>query len=115
MFSDPILEVAVENLEDRRVIRARGEVDLSSVDVLRGPLAAAREERVATLVDLAEVGFMDSSGLHLLLDAALDAEKNGWSLSFRPSRQVLRLLEVTGTADVLHLVPADPRADSGPG
>jgi anti-anti-sigma factor len=107
MFSEQILEVRVEDLEDRRVIRARGEVDLSSVDALRRPLAAAREERVTTLVDHAEVGFMDSSGLHLLLDAALDAKTDGWSLSFRPSRQVLRLLEVTGTADVLRLVPAD--------
>jgi anti-sigma B factor antagonist len=115
MSSDPILEVSVESLEGRRVIRARGEVDLSSVDALRGALVAARDERVATLVDLAEVGFMDSTGLHLLLDAALDAQTDGWSLSFRPSRQVLRLLDVTGTADVLRLVPADPHRDADQG
>jgi anti-sigma B factor antagonist len=115
MSTDPILEVTVEDLEDRRLIRARGEVDLSSIDVLRRPLAAARQDRTATLVDLAEVGFMDSTGLHLLLDAALDAEKDGWSLSFRPSRQVLRLLEVTGTTDVLRLVPADSHTDTGTG
>jgi anti-sigma B factor antagonist len=115
MSSDQILEVSVENLESRRVIRARGEVDLSSVDALRRPLVAAREERLATLVDLAEVGFMDSTGLHLLLDAALDAETDGWSLSFRPSPHVLRLLEVTGTADVLRLVPADSPTDADQG
>jgi anti-anti-sigma factor len=115
MPSDPILEVLVEKVDDRRVIRASGEVDLSSVEVLRGPLAAARRERVDTLVDLAGVGFMDSTGLHLLLDAALDAEKDGWSLSFRASRQVMRLLEVTGTVDVVRLVPADSSTDADPG
>ena len=115
MPSDPILEVSVENLDDGRVIRVRGEVDLSSIEVLRGPLAAARRERVATLVDLAEVGFMDSTGLHLLLDAALDAAHDNWSLSFRPSRQVMRLLEVTGTVDAVRLVPADSTTDADPG
>jgi anti-sigma B factor antagonist len=115
MPSDQILEVSVEHVDGRRVIRARGEVDLSSVEVLRGPLAAARGERVSTLVDLAEVSFMDSTGLHLLLDAALDAEADGWSLSFRPSRQVKRLLEVTGTVDAVRLVPADSSTAADPG
>jgi anti-sigma B factor antagonist len=114
MPSHPILEVSVENVEDGRVIKARGEVDLSSVDVLRRPLAAAREDGVATLVDLTEIGFMDSSGLHLVLDAALDADKDGWSLSFRPSPKVMRLLELTGTVDVVRLLPPDSSSDAGP-
>lgn len=105
MSSAPILEVVVEPLEDGRVIRVRGEVDLGSVGELRGPLAAAREDGAATLVDLSGVGFMDSSGLHLILKTALDANAEGWSLSFRLSREVLRLLEVTGTLDVVRIVP----------
>jgi anti-sigma B factor antagonist len=108
MSSAPILEVVVEPLEDGCVIRARGELDISSVDALRGPLAAAREKGAATLVDLTGVGFMDSSGLHLMLDAALAAKADGWSLSFRPSPQVLRLLEVTGTLGVVRLTEAGP-------
>jgi anti-anti-sigma factor len=108
MSSAPILEVVVEPLEDGCVIRARGELDISSVDTLRGPLAAAREKGAATLVDLTGVGFMDSSGLHLMLDAALDAKTEGWPLSFRPSPQVLRLLEVTGTLGVVRLTHAGP-------
>jgi anti-sigma B factor antagonist len=115
MRSEQILEVVTENLEDRRVIRARGEVDLSSVHALRGAIAAARQEGVATLVDLSEVGFMDSTGLHLLLDTALDAKQDGWSVSFRPSRQVMRLLDVSGTVDLLQLVSADSSTDADPG
>jgi anti-sigma B factor antagonist len=101
--ADSLLEVVVEPLEDGRAIRARGEVDISSVETLRGALAAAREEGANTLVDLSGVGFMDSSGLHLMLNAAIDAETDGWSLAFLASRQVLRLLDVTGTRGVVRL------------
>jgi anti-anti-sigma factor len=99
----PLLEVVVEPLEDGRLIRARGELDMSSVDALRGPLAAARDAGATTVVDMSGVEFIDSSGLHLILDAALDAETDGSALSFRPSRQVLRILEVTGTLEVLRI------------
>lgn len=99
----PLLEVVVEPLEDGRLIRARGELDMSSVDALRGPLAAARDAGATTVVDMSGVEFIDSSGLHLILDAALDAETDGSALSFRPSRQVLRILEVTGTLGVLRI------------
>jgi anti-anti-sigma factor len=108
MSSVPILEVAVESRDGRCVIRARGEIDMSSVDALRGPLAAARKARASTVVDLTGIEFMDSNGLHLLLDSAMDAERDGWSLSFRPSRQVLRVLEVTGTLDVVPLSDGRP-------
>jgi anti-sigma B factor antagonist len=103
----PLLEVVVEPLDEGSVIRARGELDMSSVEALRGPLRAAREEGAATLVDLSEVGFMDSSGLHLILDASLDAKVDGWSLSFLASRQVLRVLEVTDTLGIVPVVSGD--------
>jgi anti-sigma B factor antagonist len=103
VIADSLLEVDVEPLEDGCAIRARGEVDMSSVETLRRALAAAREDGAKTLVDLSGVGFMDSSGLHLILNAALDAETDGWSLAFLPSRQVLRLLEVTGTRGAVRL------------
>jgi anti-anti-sigma factor len=105
--SSPLLEVVVEPLDEGCVIRARGELDMSSVAALRAPLRAAREEGATTLVDLSEVGFMDSSGLHLILDASLDAKADGWSLSFRASRQVLRVLEVTDTLGIVPVVSGD--------
>jgi anti-sigma B factor antagonist len=106
--SVPILEVEVESRDGRRVIHARGEIDMSSVDALRYPLAAARREAAPTVVDLTGIRFIDSSGLHLMLETSLDADANGWSVSFTPSRQVLRLLEVTGTMDVVRLTDGRP-------
>jgi anti-sigma B factor antagonist len=115
MSSVPILEVAVEPVEDGCVIRVRGEVDISTVEALRGPISRARQAGANTLVDLSGVSFMDSSGLHLMLDAALDAETDGWSLAFRPSWQVRRLLEVTGTLEVVRVAPDEPVTDTRPG
>lgn len=112
MSSVPILEVIVEPLEGGCVIRARGEIDMSSVERLRRPLLAARAAGLATLVDLSGVGFMDSSGLHLMLGAALDAAQDGWSLSFRPSPQVMRVLEVSGTTGVVRLDSGDGPLDA---
>jgi anti-anti-sigma factor len=105
MSSVPILEVVEESFPGGWVITARGEVDLSSVATLRAPLEKARAAGALTLVDLTGVSFMDSSGLHLMLDAAMDARLDGWTLTFRASPQVRRLLEVTGTLDVVDLEP----------
>jgi anti-anti-sigma factor len=99
----PILEVQVEAHERERVIRARGEIDMSSVEMLRGPLDSARSDSVDTVVDLSGIAFMDSSGLQLMLDATREADTNGWTVSFRPSPPVRRLLEVSGTLDAVPL------------
>ena len=46
----------------------------------------------AVEVDLAEVTFMDSTGLTTLMDAHFAAENNGWSFKIRrPSRAVRRV------------------------
>jgi anti-sigma B factor antagonist len=110
MLRSQILEVAVEELEHERVIRARGEIDMSSIKPLRLALADARGELVETVVDLSGVDFIDSTGLHLMLDASFEAAANGWNVSFVPSMPVFRLLEVTGTLGVVPLDEAEPRA-----
>lgn len=104
----PLLEVSVEAVEDARLLRVRGEVDLCSVDALRPHLDMAERDGVTTLLDLSAVTFMDSSGLHLLVDAWKRACLEGWPLFIvRPSPQVLRLLQVTCMDEVLPLVLDD--------
>jgi anti-anti-sigma factor len=102
--------VTAEPLEDAILVRAAGEIDMSTVDVLRRELDAAREEAAAALLDLSGVTFIDSSGLHLLLDASHDSAVSDWGFFVvRPSEVVERLLQVSGTADWITVV--DPRAD----
>jgi anti-sigma B factor antagonist len=77
-------------------VAVTGEVDASNADRLRlAILAAAAQPGVQLEVDLAEVGFMDSSGLRAIADAARELERSGSSLVLcHVPRQVLRLLEL---------------------
>ena len=86
-------------IDDVRVVVVRGDVDLAG-----GPLldeAIARVERDGPVViDVSGVDFIDSSGLRSLLSASRRAhERSGEVVLRAPSPGVLRLLELTGTAD----------------
>jgi anti-anti-sigma factor len=52
------------------MMRAAGEIDIATAPTLRAQLAAARAARLTTLLDLSAVSFIDSSGLHVLMDGA---------------------------------------------
>jgi anti-sigma B factor antagonist len=105
-----LLHVTAEQLEDARLLRAAGEIDASTVPALRRELDSAREEVVTVLLDLSGVTFIDSTGLKLLLDASHSSVTSDWAFfAVRPSAAVERLIEVSGTADLITLV--DPRAE----
>jgi anti-anti-sigma factor len=105
MANHDVLRLTVEPLEDARLIRAAGEIDMSNVAALRREVDAAHAEAVTVLLDLSGVTFIDSSGLHLLLRASHRSAGSDWGFFVvRPSESVLRLIELSGTADVLTVV-----------
>ena len=54
------------------------------------------------MLDLAEVTFIDSTGLSALMDARAESERNGWEFSVRhPSAAVRRVVELAGLERVL--------------
>ena len=80
---------------------------MATAPTLRDQLAAARAARLTTLLDLSGVSFIDASGLHVLLDGAQWVDADKWALFIvRPSAAVLRLLEVSGTFEMLPVVRA---------
>jgi anti-sigma B factor antagonist len=105
MHGPDLLRVTVEPLEDARLIRAAGELDMSSTPALRHELDMARNEAVTALLDMSEVTFIDSTGLHLLIEASRRADRTDWSFFIvRPSTVVNRLIEVSCTRDLVALV-----------
>ena len=53
-------------------------------------------------LDLAEVTFIDSTGLSALMDAHFEAGRNGWEFSIRSaSPAVLRVVALAGMHEVL--------------
>jgi anti-anti-sigma factor len=105
-----LLHVTAEPLEDAIVVRATGEIDMSTIKVLRRELDAARAQAATTLLDLSRVTFIDSTGLHLLLEATHSSAVSDWAFFVvRASRAVQRVIEVSGTADLIMVT--DPRAE----
>lgn len=108
MAISDLLHVSTERSEDAIIVRATGEIDVSSIDLLRRGLYTAGEEATTVLLDLSGVTFMDSTGLHLLLEATNSAAVSDRGFFIvRPSDVVRRLIEVSGAAAVLVVV--DPR------
>ena len=87
------------------VVQAAGDIDLASAEQLREELRVTIE-RGATVLDLAEVAFCDSSGLRVLLESDRLARQHGTSLRLAaPSPAVERLLDITEAGSVLAVYP----------
>ena len=71
----------------------RGELDLSTINVLRERLCELRQRHADVHVDLSELEFMDASGVNVLVKAIKDTREHAWKLKLDPelSPQVGRL------------------------
>jgi anti-sigma B factor antagonist len=105
-------------------VRVAGELDIATSPQLRQTLREAQRPLWLVVLDLREVTFMDSSGVHIIADAAIDAKRTGGRLLVvRGPAQVDRLLTLTGAdrqvlifdldvpepGPMLRLVPSSPQ------
>ena len=85
-----------------RTLVLHGELDIATAPELVELLERMRRQKHSVVVDLAEVTFMDSTGLTTLMDARLAADRNGWSFAVRrPSSAVRRVFDLAGVARLL--------------
>jgi anti-sigma B factor antagonist len=79
-----------------------GELDIATAPELVEMLHRFRRQGHAVALDLAEVTFMDSTGLTALMDAHVAAESNGWSFEIRrASPAVRRVFDLAGVGRLL--------------
>jgi anti-sigma B factor antagonist len=84
-----------------------GEIDISTAPRLLGVLNKSVVEAPSSVViDLTKVGFMDSTGLALLINAhrRLNRRQKGFAVVCPPG-PMLRVFEVTDMIDMLHVCP----------
>jgi anti-anti-sigma factor len=95
--------VQIDRDGEALVVRAFGELDLATVEMLRNPLLDAFESHSASItLDLTEVGFIDSVGMQALLWAA--ARSDGDLFRIRcGSDSVRKLIELCGLEESLPL------------
>jgi anti-anti-sigma factor len=102
------LSMDVRRIGDASIVSARGDIDLSTLSKATAALDAGREGAKTLFLDLREVGFMDTSGLRLVIEEQQRAASAGYRFAVVPgSRKVQRLFEIAGLADDGRLF-ADP-------
>jgi anti-sigma B factor antagonist len=84
-----------------------GELDLAAAPQLADALAEVPDRTAVVILDLSELTFMDSTGLHLIVSARARLADAGCRLVLVPgSHQVQRIFEITGTKHHLEFISA---------
>jgi anti-anti-sigma factor len=74
-----------------------GEIDLATVGLVRDAVDRERQAEEDVVLDLREVGFMDTSGLRYVLEVVEHADRDGFSVQIvRGPAAVQRVFEVSG-------------------
>jgi anti-anti-sigma factor len=105
----PALETEIRKVaQQHALVMLDGELDASTVHLLYEQLAAlAREGTMHVALNLAELDFIDSTGLSVIVAEHKRVEAMGGELIvFSPRPNVRRLLELTGLDEYLNVRPA---------
>jgi len=95
------------------VVAPRGEIDLATVDLVRDAVEREKESGDDVVIDLREVGFMDTSGLRYVLELVECASRDGFDVRLvRGPAAVQRVFEVSGLEPRIPFVD-DPDSSAG--
>ena len=102
------MEIEVQDSEERTLVTLSGELDAATASFLYDKLSDLEVENTQNVVlDLAQVTFMDSTGLAVIVTEHKRLQhSNGTLTIFSPPSSVRRLFEITGLTTVLDIVPA---------
>jgi anti-sigma B factor antagonist len=109
----PQLNVTEDDVDEHtHVLALRGELDVATVPRLADPLRAAiAAGKTAMVIDLAELTFLDSTGLMVLLNGLRRVGRQGGNLVIMCTNPtVLRLFDITGTASTFTVVDSREKA-----
>jgi anti-sigma B factor antagonist len=114
MTSFPYLDITAEHDGSRHVLRLQGELDICNKDCLRRAISSALEHHPPTLVlDLSALGFMDCSGLSVLVWAHKLLAGQQRQLLITGSQPIVqRLICLMGLDTYLHLSAQETEQDT---
>lgn len=91
------LSLDTRRIGDATIVAARGDIDLTTTADAEAALDAARRGATLLMLDLRAVGFMDTSGLRLVISEQRRAEAGGYRFAVVPGHgRVQRLFEIAG-------------------
>ncbi|MCO8271142.1 STAS domain-containing protein [Actinoplanes sp. TRM 88003] len=98
----PNFEATTQAGTDQVRVTLAGECDLAVRDELHAVLEAAVRSSPLVVVDLGPLQFLDSSGVHGLVAAHLQAQSRGGRITLvNPSGAVADVLDITGVGALL--------------
>jgi anti-sigma B factor antagonist len=102
------LSVSQQSVGEYPVLAVRGEVDVYSAPALADGLNTLIDSgTMAVIVDLTEVGFLDSTGLGVLVAARSAAAEAGQTLPIAVDHdRILKLFKITGLDAVFEIHPS---------
>jgi anti-sigma B factor antagonist len=93
-------------------VQVAGELDLATSPQFRQMLGEAQRDARVVVLDLRELCYIDSSGVHVILDAARDQRRRAGRLLIvrgpAPVDRVLTLTEVGEQVVIFDLAPTEP-------
>jgi anti-sigma B factor antagonist len=97
--------------DDPNGVRLTGEIDMATAPALTEALLTAMAGGKTITIDMADVTFMDSSGLQAILAAAAEATTDDPLVVKDPSAAVLRVMELVGVEQMpqIRIVGEPPR------
>ena len=89
--------VSAEILDNAAVLTVRGDVDLASAPLLESAIADSWQPPLRLVIDASDLPFMDSTGLGVLVKAALRARDEGGQVAMASvGSRVHKVLTITG-------------------
>lgn len=94
----PAFDLIASRTDDAAVVRVIGELDLSTAPRLRGILAElAGNGTIDVTLDLADMSFIDSTGICVLVSGLKRLRETGGDLALQsPTAAVMKVLDITG-------------------
>ena len=99
-------EMTLETHGDTAFVRLGGEFDMACEECFDAALQQLVDQEIDTIViDLSKLGFMDSSGISMLLAAHQRSQRAGFRIGIVPGTgEVKRVFELTGVDGVLPML-----------
>ena len=112
----PVFSCDIRATDGQTILAVTGDLDYDTCDRFWESLRACITPGALVVVDGAAVNFVDTGGLRTLLLARQTAHDTGAGIVLAtPSLTLLRLLELTGIADLFSLAPQPSPQPSPPG
>ena len=99
--------ITITHVDGVASIRVAGELDVATAPDLRACLLDAIATTRTVVVDLTDLGFIDSTGIGVLIGAAKRLAAEGGEIRLQGVRpKTMRVFEITGVARMIAIEPA---------